>query len=261
MWSDFIFKHIPDQFTQIIPNANLNLGSLIFANSYPGDKKLPISTSTVQPPLTSVLRTVPLTVTKFDERNAIEHRDVCRNFSIGDLASGEFATPNYPQIYPSNLECVKVIHAPIDYTILLDFRGTFFEIEQSDDNNRKSKQAYSINDGSSQKDAMLHCPFDYLEVRNGAYGFSPLIGRYCGNRFPPVIAADSGSMWLLFKSDHTIQYRGFRAVHYASPKIGMCSFLKIILQYTVHHTFTLFCLMQRSCTTRFCLYQSQGGVT
>lgn len=164
-------------------------------------------------------------MTKFDERNVEELRDLCRNFSQGDMINGEFATPNYPRNYPASLECVKVIHVPIDYTILIDFRGTFFEIEKSEGSHQKWKIAQIGNKAVQIYDSSTPCPYDYLEVRNGPYGFSPLIGRYCGYRFPPVIAADSGSMWLLFKSDHTIQYRGFRAVHYATPKIGNQTFL------------------------------------
>lgn len=164
--------------------------------------------------------TTPAPVTKFDDRNAYEWRDICRNFSLGDPIIGNFTTPNYPNDYPPNTECVRVIHAPMDYTILLDFRGNFFEIEKSDEGHKSRISASLTGGGISARDPILNCPFDYLEVRNGAYGFSPLIGRYCGHRFPPVIAADSGSMWLLFRSDHTIQHRGFHAVHYASPKMG-----------------------------------------
>lgn len=179
-------------------------------------------------------------VTKFDERNAEEWRDLCRNFSQGDSITGEFTTPNYPMPYPRNVECVRVIHAPVDYTILLDFRGSFFEVEKSEDSHKMRISSPVALEKAILRDALVNCPFDYLEVRNGAYGFSPLIGRYCGDRFPPVIAADSGSMWLLFKSDNTLQYRGFRAVHYATPKIGIG--ITACLRTNLLHSFYAFSL-------------------
>uniref|UniRef100_A0A5S6QBM4 CUB domain-containing protein n=1 Tax=Trichuris muris TaxID=70415 RepID=A0A5S6QBM4_TRIMR len=120
----------------------------------------------------------------------------CSDFTGGNFTGVDttFASPNYPQPYPPNLMCLKKICAAPGYAIFLDFRGGFFEIEST----------YSPKS----------CPFDFLEVRNGPYGFSPLIGRFCGFSFPPLINADSGCIWLQFRSDETLQGRGFMAVHH-----------------------------------------------
>lgn len=141
----------------------------------------------------------PLEVT-LDERNIGEMKSVCRNFSFGNVFTGEFSTPNYPDLYPADIECIRVIHAPPDHLIHLDFRGSVFEVERSESTDK--------------------CQFDFLEVRNGPYGFSPLIGKFCGKKYPPAITGDAGSMWLYFRSDRSLQYKGFKAVHYFSPSKG-----------------------------------------
>ncbi|KFD58626.1 hypothetical protein M514_00319, partial [Trichuris suis] len=119
----------------------------------------------------------------------------CSDFTGTNSTNADtFTSPNYPLPYPPNLLCLRKICAAPGYAIFLDFRGGFFEIES----------AYSPKS----------CPFDYLEVRNGPYGFSPLLGRFCGFSFPPLINADSGCVWLQFRSDETLQGRGFMAVHH-----------------------------------------------
>uniref|UniRef100_A0AC34RGZ2 CUB domain-containing protein n=1 Tax=Panagrolaimus sp. JU765 TaxID=591449 RepID=A0AC34RGZ2_9BILA len=57
-----------------------------------------------------------------------------------------------------------------------------------------------------------NCPNDYLEVRDGRYSFSPLIGQFCGMKSPnSEVRARSGYMWLHFHSDNLLEYRGFMA--------------------------------------------------
>ena len=53
------------------------------------------------------------------------------------------------------------------------------------------------------------CSFDYLEIRDGGYESSPLIGRYCGNKIPKRIVSQSNSIYLKFKSDSTFPSTGF----------------------------------------------------
>ncbi|CDW58198.1 neuropilin and tolloid protein 2 like [Trichuris trichiura] len=126
----------------------------------------------------------------------------CSDFTgTNSTHADTFTSPNYPLPYPPNLMCLRKICAAPGYAIFLDFRGGFFEIES----------AYSPKS----------CPFDFLEVRNGPYGFSPLLGRFCGFSFPPLINADSGCVWLQFRSDETLQGRGFMAVHHFVRTSGM----------------------------------------
>ena len=56
-------------------------------------------------------------------------------------------------------------------------------------------------------------------------------GRFCGDKFPPIITSSGRSLWLRFTSDSNIQYTGFKAVYTFIqnpmdnlPDIGKCTF-------------------------------------
>lgn len=53
----------------------------------------------------------------------------------------------------------------------------------------------------------------FLQIRDGPYGFSNLIGKYCGEEFPPEITSKERHLWLHFHSDESIEYSGFQAVY------------------------------------------------
>lgn len=66
------------------------------------------------------------------------------------------------------------------------------------------------------------CAMDFLEVRDGAFGFSPLIGRFCSRLPPPEneeIRSTSRYLWLRFRSDSTLSHDGFRAMFHFQ-KVG-----------------------------------------
>ncbi|TGZ71796.1 hypothetical protein CRM22_002487 [Opisthorchis felineus] len=103
-----------------------------------------------------------------------------------------FTSPAYPNNYPPQTDCIKVIRAPDkNQRILLDFRGEF------------------------QLEPSTGCVNDYLEVRDGEFGFSPLIGRFCiDSWFLHSIVSTGPWVWLRFHSDFSIEKRGFQAVFY-----------------------------------------------
>ncbi|XP_034652899.1 uncharacterized protein LOC117891506 isoform X2 [Drosophila subobscura] len=124
------------------------------------------------------------------ERQAEEDQvDRCRLFVEGDPTKNELYSPEYPNLYPKNINCTRVITAPKGQIIRLDFRNSF---------NIEAKE---------------ECKFDFLEIRDGQYGFSTLIGKYCGTDFPPEITSKERYLWLHFHSDETIEYTGFSAVY------------------------------------------------
>ncbi|KAG9276492.1 cubilin [Astyanax mexicanus] len=108
--------------------------------------------------------------------------------------TGVLTSPNYPSNYPSTRECVYKIIVEINMQIMLNF--TDFELE-----------------GGS------NCPFDYVEIRDGGFETSPLIGRYCSNQPPPIVISHSNMLWILFKSDFTATARGFSA-HWDGTQTG-----------------------------------------
>ncbi|XP_054426277.1 neuropilin and tolloid-like protein 2 isoform X3 [Pteronotus mesoamericanus] len=106
---------------------------------------------------------------------------------------GHFASPNYPDSYPPNKECVYILEAAPRQRIEVTFDDHFY-IEPS-----------------------FECRFDHLEVRDGPFGFSPLIDRFCGVRSPPLIRSTGRFMWVKFSSDEELEGMGFRAKYSFIP--------------------------------------------
>lgn len=102
--------------------------------------------------------------------------------------SGTFTSPNFPGFYPNNLECIYRITVESSQQIALHF--TNFSLEDAI--------------GST-------CVADYVEIRNGGYENSPLLGQYCGSNLPPRIISHSNKLWLKFKSDFFGSGPGFSA--------------------------------------------------
>ena len=90
------------------------------------------------------------------KRDPLLEEEMCRNFSVGIERSKEFFSPMYPQQYPDSITCFKTILADMSYFVRIDFRDVFH------------LEPMSI-DGK--------CEFDYLEIRDGDQGYSPLIGE------------------------------------------------------------------------------------
>ncbi|XP_029110994.1 cubilin [Scleropages formosus] len=107
---------------------------------------------------------------------------------------GQIRTPYHPNSYPHEKTCEWVINQPQGYVVTLAFLT--FDIEQSST-----------------------CFFDYVEVRDGSTASSPLIGRYCGSRVPPMLQSTQQSMYIRFGTDASVSNHGFTA-EYASAIEG-----------------------------------------
>ncbi|KAL6462915.1 hypothetical protein MHYP_G00293370 [Metynnis hypsauchen] len=100
---------------------------------------------------------------------------------------GLFTSPNYPNKYPPERECIYIIEAPPRQCIDL-----FFD------------EKYSI-------EPSWECKFDHIEVRDGPFGFSPIIGRYCGQQSPQYIRSSGRYLWIKFVADGELEAMGFSA--------------------------------------------------
>jgi hypothetical protein len=56
------------------------------------------------------------------------------------------------------------------------------------------------------------CKYDYLEVRDGKFGYSPLKETTCGTQPPTKVQSTGRFLWMRFHTDYSISYKGFRAV-------------------------------------------------
>ncbi|KAM4705286.1 LOW QUALITY PROTEIN: cubilin [Rhinophrynus dorsalis] len=108
-------------------------------------------------------------------------------------ASGIFTSPNYPNNIPNNLECIYTITVETSKQILLNF--TDFILYSS-----------------------TNCEKAYVEIRNGGYELSPLIGKFC-RESPPVIISHSNKLWIKLKSDVSYASARFSA-HWDSASTG-----------------------------------------
>ncbi|KAH3777088.1 hypothetical protein DPMN_178525 [Dreissena polymorpha] len=97
----------------------------------------------------------------------------------------EFYSSGYPGKYQNGISCVMYLQAfklsaPQDFFIDLYFADTF-AIEESE------------------------------ELRDGPFGFSDFIARFCGNEFPVTVQTKSRFLWARFTSDNLMESDGFRA--------------------------------------------------
>ncbi|KAK7483783.1 hypothetical protein BaRGS_00024999, partial [Batillaria attramentaria] len=99
---------------------------------------------------------------------------------------GFLTSPNYPDDYRPNKECIWKISIDEGYSVALKFQS--FEIENHD-----------------------NCVYDYLEVRDGSDETSPQIGRYCGYKIPDDIKSTGNKLYVKFVSDGSVQKAGFAA--------------------------------------------------
>ncbi|CAO1392044.1 unnamed protein product [Diamesa serratosioi] len=128
------------------------------------------------------------------DNSLMDDPSLCEQFNKVNAASRQLYSPNYPGLYPNKSNCVVVIEAPAGHLIQLDFRD-HFNVEPSDE-----------------------CKFDYLEIRDGAHGFSNQLGQFCGHSFPDIITSRDRWLWLHFKSDENIEYNGFKIVYEFIPR-------------------------------------------
>ncbi|GAB1599770.1 mannan-binding lectin serine protease 1-like [Argonauta hians] len=104
--------------------------------------------------------------------------------------AGSIISPNYPNDYPSNTECVWFIEVPHPFFIII--HSTFFYIEDN-------------------------CNFDYLEIEDYGYTYyskSSEKRTFCGKKFV-YFKSVSNQVRITFKSDFESNYKGFNLKFYS----------------------------------------------
>ncbi|XP_067930809.1 cubilin-like [Watersipora subatra] len=113
----------------------------------------------------------------------------------GDLntPTGSFTSPNYPNPYPHNRECVWRITVPVGNQIKLQLNDVNLEFQSN-------------------------CTYDYLEVRGGPDATSPSLTKICHDQNKNYIVTSSGNqMYVKFKTDASSSGNGFTANYSAIP--------------------------------------------
>ncbi|PIK60645.1 putative dorsal-ventral patterning tolloid-like protein 1 [Apostichopus japonicus] len=120
------------------------------------------------------------TLEYYTRENVIDWSKQCGGTLKG---SGVLQSPGYPKFYPPNTKCLwQAVGA-----VKLKFH--LFDLEREEG-----------------------CLYDYLEVRDGEGVIGTNIRRFCGRKSPPeVLLTKTGSLFIEFRSDSSIQGRGFVA--------------------------------------------------
>ncbi|XP_065550109.1 tolloid-like protein 1 isoform X2 [Lathamus discolor] len=105
-------------------------------------------------------------------------------------STGNFSSPGFPNGYPSYTHCIWRISVTPGEKIVLNF--TTMDLYKS-----------SL------------CWYDYIEVRDGYWRKSPLLGRFCGDKLPEVLSSSDSRMWIEFRSSSNWVGKGFAAIYEA----------------------------------------------
>uniref|UniRef100_A0A8C4D9G2 Cubilin n=1 Tax=Dicentrarchus labrax TaxID=13489 RepID=A0A8C4D9G2_DICLA len=133
--------------------------------------------------------------------------------------TGSFFSPNFPDNYPNRRDCIFKIIVQVNMQIRLNF--TRFELEGSPPS----------------------CNFDFVEIRDGGYETSPLIGKFCADQMPPVLVSHSNRLWVRFRSDATVTRLGFTA-HWDGTQTGfLASYTSSTKTHTGYFVGSLSCVL------------------
>lgn len=120
------------------------------------------------------------------DENERDCKENCKYYITSQ--KGEVVSPNYPDLYPSKRECVWHFHTTPGHRVKLTFQ--LFELEEHPE-----------------------CANDYVDIYNGDNKHAIKIGRFCGSELPHPIVASGNKLLMVFRSDPSLQRKGFHAVH------------------------------------------------
>ncbi|XP_041455191.1 tolloid-like protein 2 [Lytechinus variegatus] len=123
---------------------------------------------------------------------AIEYVRPCSDGEVQLGNEGQLyviSSPYFPDVYPTNLDCVYHMVAPTDRRVRIFF--TSFTLENPND--------------------LDICNFDYLAIYDGGSDTDSSLGRFCGPQNPPATITTGNELYVVFHTDSSIQKTGFRA--------------------------------------------------
>ncbi|KAH8307687.1 hypothetical protein KR044_008974 [Drosophila immigrans] len=106
-------------------------------------------------------------------------------------AFGTIYSPNYPDNYPPNADCVWHFSTTPGHRIKLIFNE--FNVESHQE-----------------------CAYDNVAIYDGDSELSSLLGRFCGDKIPYPISSTTNQLYMVLKTDKNKQMSGFMAMHSTS---------------------------------------------
>ncbi|KAG7260565.1 hypothetical protein CRUP_000118 [Coryphaenoides rupestris] len=101
---------------------------------------------------------------------------------------GTVLSPDYPEGYGNNLNCVWLIISEAGSRIHLAFN-----------------------------DFDLEAPYDFLTIKDGDRSGAAMLGRYSGAEVPSHLTSNSNVLQLEFQADHSMSGRGFNITYSSKP--------------------------------------------
>lgn len=96
------------------------------------------------------------------------------------------------------------------------------------------------------------CAYDHVTIYDGASADDKTLGRFCGNKLPHPVVANQNQMYVVFKSDASVQRKGFLATH-STGEILSTYFMYRITQVTKYLIiFSIPSLRRLPCNVRIC---------
>lgn len=131
---------------------------------------------------------------------------------VKEPEGGTFTSPNYPEKYPPERECVYIIEgevSPFPFpSQLLSIRPSWTALPPP----ASPRQCIDLFfDEKYSIEPSWECKFDHIEVRDGPFGFSPIIGRYCGQESPLYVRSSGRYLYIKFVADGELEATGFSA--------------------------------------------------
>ncbi|KAF3698740.1 CUB domain-containing protein 2 Precursor [Channa argus] len=129
---------------------------------------------------------------------------------------GNFSSPNFPNIYPNNINCHWSITLAAGYRIKL-----FFPTMDLEDRNGLSDE----------------CDYDSVAVYDGDSQTDTLLGRWCGREQPSVLISKRNKLLVVLSTDRNQARRGFTASYLGECFVPINSVTPAALQK--HHNITM----------------------
>jgi hypothetical protein len=139
--------------------------------------------------------------------------------SHGIITSPQYPNENYPADYLCRYEFYSIDNERLILDVLdfeLEKAELILSLKQTNTLDNYSKRT-SINESFKNQTQFYQCFYDYLDVfdidSNGLYHFN---SRFCGNKIPKRLIAQTSHTLIVFSSDRTQQLTGFKISFYYS---------------------------------------------
>ena len=99
---------------------------------------------------------------------------------------GEITSPNYPNVYPHNIECTWLIEVDYGHSVEINFTDV-------------------------QTETQGQCSYDKVQLFGGADTDAPKLAEFCYATHPLKFTSTTNKLFIKFESDYTIAGRGFKA--------------------------------------------------